>query len=268
MSGIVQYISTMKNSISTIGNTEVNYPLLIYVRFLNTGNVTVKPKISVDIRTLNDFLVDNFVYEDSEVKPGKVEMIEVDWNTTGIQTDNYKAFVNVALGDNVIYEGELSFEILPEGTLTRRGELLSLTSEGEASVGRFIKIFGVFKNTGEIPTDAMLICEIYKDEELIGVENSLESRFLVDEEDTLWSYVMIESYGDYLIKGYVTYSGKKTGVKELSFSLAEQETSPKLLIGFLAIAVVISLLIVFHRPLKRFLSVLLSKFPSHSLSCL
>jgi hypothetical protein len=240
LTGIVQYISFMKDTVSTIGKTEVNHPLSIYVRFLNTGNVIAKPKISIDIRTLNDFSLDNLVYENSEVLPGKVETIEVSWDSKETPTDNYTALVNVALEDNIIKGEALSFEILPEGALSRRGELLDLSQQGKASVGIFLKILALFKNTGEIPTNAMLVCEIYRDGGLIDVENSPNSLLLVGEEKSLTTYVKVESYGNYLIKGYVIYEGKTTDTKELSFSVVNQGSSLKLIV-FLAVIIVVTL---------------------------
>lgn len=240
LTGIVQYISFLENTVSSIGKTEVNHPLPIYVRFLNTGNVIAKPKISVNILTLDDFSIDNLVYEDSEVLPGKVETIAAQWDSKETPIDNYTALVNVALGDNIIKGEALSFEILPEGSLSRRGELLSLSQQGKASVGIFLKILALFKNTGEIPTSAYLVCEIYKGGDLVDVENSPNSLLLVGEEKSLTLYVKVESSGNYLIKGYVVYEGKTTDAKELSFSVVNQGSSLKL-IGFLAVIIGVAL---------------------------
>ena len=210
------------------------------MRFLSTGNVIAKPKISVNILTLDDFSIDNLVYEDSEVLPGKVETIAAQWDSKETPIDNYTALVNVALGDNIIKGEALSFEILPEGSLSRRGELLSLSQQGKASVGIFLKILALFKNTGEIPTSAYLVCEIYKGGDLVDVENSPNSLLLVGEEKSLTLYVKVESSGNYLIKGYVVYEGKTTDAKELSFSVVNQGSSLKL-IGFLAVIIGVAL---------------------------
>ena len=208
VSGTVDYIAAE--------DTEVNYPLPIKVLFHNTGNVAVNPEISATIQG-KDNVIDTLSYSGTRVNAGQAETIIARWNNTGIEPGNYTARVRVLLAKTSIKESEIPFMIFPSGTLSRQGNLTALLYEGVPAVGTVLKITGTFENTGRIETKAKLMGEIYRDGTLTDTFTSDELIIPLYAKLDLVHYLKLETPGDYTIKAYVLYEGKKTPQKELSF---------------------------------------------------
>ena len=203
----------------TTTDTEIDYPLKIKVLFQNEGNVVAKPKIAVTI-TKDGELIDNFVHDETGIKPDTKDTITVLWNTTEQRTGDYTADVEVSLGDEVLADKNLPFKILPFGSLTRQGEITSLTTEGEPMINRVIKILTDFENTGKIDSRTTFKGEVYCDGEFVDVIESNEMLVEIDETGRLTSYYKILAPGKYVVKGCVLYEGKETGTKEITFDVA------------------------------------------------
>ena len=201
-------------------DVEVNYPLRIMVEFKNTGNVVATPQIGVEI-SKDDEAIGSFISAEAKVKVANSEIISVEWDTTGRELGDYLARAAVSLGGEVIATEELNFAILPVGTLTREGVFTELALEGNPKLGTIAKIQATFFNTGQIDTKARFIGEVYCDNELVDTPEGEEVLIPVGQRDALTSYFKPDEPGDYDIKGYVNYEGKKTEVKEMSFTIGE-----------------------------------------------
>ena len=212
-----QILTGAVKSITAI-DTEVNHPLTIKVEFQNTGNVVAKPVVNVDI-SRDGTPVDGFTYSEMAVAPTKKEIIPVEWDTTERNSGDYVAKVSVMLGEKVLETKDLQFKLLPAGTLSRQGNLTSIATESEPTIG-MVKILAVFTNTGEIDTKARFAGEVYRDGNLIDTIESNERLVPIRESGTLTSYLKIESPGNYIIKGHVEYEGRTTDTEELSFDVS------------------------------------------------
>jgi len=170
-----------------------------------------------------------------------------EWMTTAANiTADYTANVDVLLNGNIIKSDNLSFQILPVGTLTKSGNLTNIYIEGEPALGNIVKVRAYFTNTGHIETQAKFSAEVYMDNKLVDTISSDELTAPKNEETVLISYLKITEPGDYLIKGKVIYSGKETPVKEVS--LKTGKSTP----GFEGIYLVaIMLLLVMFRGKKK-----------------
>lgn len=244
----------LKGTVKSITTTdiEIDYPLKIKVEFKNEGNVVAKPKIAVTI-TKDGKLVDSFVHDETGIKPDYEDTITVLWNTTGRETGDYTAGVEISLGNEVLTSNDLPFKILPFGTLTRQGELTSLTTEGDPLVGRVIKILADFNNTGKIDSRATFKGEVYRDGDFVDVIESDEMIVEVGETSRLTSYYKIQSSGRYEVKGCVLYEGKETATKEISFDVGS--TKSKGLFGIpgfsgLGLVLIITVLFTMKRRFK------------------
>jgi len=216
LTGIVKHISAR--------DTEVHYPLRIEVLFQNTGNVVAKPTIKTAI-TQKGSVIYSFDHTYEEVRPGALDTLSAEWDTTGMEVGDYGAQVTVSLNNEVLATQELSFKLLPVGTLSRQGDLTEITYEGKPSVGKIIKILAGFENTGEIDTRAKFIGEVYMNGDLIDTIESEELLVPVRNTGTLATYLEIETPGSYTIKGHAIYKGKTTSTKELAFdAVSELET--------------------------------------------
>jgi hypothetical protein len=181
----------------------------------------VKPKIVVTILQNNN-IITSFSHETTSVKPGDTQPINADWKTTAANIPaNYTANVDVLLSGNIIKSDNLSFQILPVGTLTKSGNLTNIYMEGEPAVDTVVKIRAYFTNTGQVDTQAKFSAEVYKDNKLIDTISSDELTAPKNDEIVLISYLKLTSPGDYQIKGKIFFSGKETPVKEYSFKVAK-----------------------------------------------
>ena len=228
----------------TARDVEVNYPLKIKVEFVNTGNVVAQPSIDVAI-SKDGTAIDSCSSAEAKVKVGSRQIIPVEWDTAGRELGDYLAHAAVSLGGEVISTRELNFAILPFGTLTREGVLTELSLQGNPKLGAMAKIQATFFNTGRIDTRAKFIGEAYCDNELVDALESEESLIPVGQEDTLTSYVNLERPGNYDIKGYINYEGKKTELKQISFTLGEAgrglpfSLSTPLIIGVIVVLIAV-----------------------------
>jgi hypothetical protein len=234
---------TVKSMTTT--DTEIDYPLKIRVLFQNEGNVVAKPKIAVAI-TKDGELVDSIVHDETGIKPGYEDTITVLWNTTGRETGDYTADVEISLGNEVLTSKDLPFKILPFGTLTRQGELTSLVTEGDPLVGRMIKVLADFKNTGKIDSRATFKGEVYCDGEFVDIIESDEMIVEVGETSRLTPYYKIQSSGKHVVKGCVLYEGKETDTKEISFDVDSTKSKGLFGIpGFTGLGLVLIITIVY-----------------------
>ncbi|MFV9630837.1 MAG: hypothetical protein ACNYWM_07205 [Methanosarcinales archaeon] len=225
----------------TIADTEHNNPLKVKVIFENTGNVIVNPKIDVIIYQ-NENEVHRYVHQSTEVKPTLTETIIAIWNTTSSNVpDDYIANVTVSLEGRTIVSNNVPFKILPFGSLTRQGNLTEIIVEKEPVIGTPLRIGAVFKNTGMIESSAKFSGEVYRDGDFIDTIMSDELLVEINKEVMLTSYFKPESAGDYLIKGKVTYAGKETPVKEVTFIVPKDKSMP----GFGGISGVIMVITLF-----------------------
>jgi hypothetical protein len=200
---------------------EPGLAMRVEVNFQNTGNVGVQPKVECQVNNTDNVQVAAFSSDNFTVKPDSQGNIPVVWSTaTDQKTGDYVASVKVSLGDKILATKEVSFKVLPPGTLTKTGELVSLNYAGQPLVGSMLKIQSEFHSTGQADVLAKLISEVYYNGILVDTLNSENTLVPVGQTGTLISYLKLDKTGQYSIKAYVSYEGKQTGVKEIDFNAA------------------------------------------------
>jgi hypothetical protein len=212
LQGKVEYISA--------GDTEIGYPVYFETLFVNTGNVIAAPEMQITVEN-NLTQVDSFSYKSPGINPNVREVVRIPWNTTGMEEGDYNATVSVFLGTEKLTVRNVSFEILPKGTFTRQGNMTQLKYTGDAKPNELLKITGVFENTGVIVTSAKLIGEVTMGDKLIDTFTSEEIQVPPFGTEDLVSYLRLSDPGQYTVKAYVLYEGKKTNTSELSINIAE-----------------------------------------------
>ena len=223
----------------TVSSGEVKYPpVKIAIRFRNTGNVVARPTVKVDIADKKGNPIDSFTYSETSIKPGRRGLIQLEWDTSEVNPGDYQATITILLDGEVLAREEKAFTVFPYGTLTRKGLLTNLSYVGEPALEGTIKIMGKFKNIGLINTEAKLICEISCNGKLVDIVESEPLEVSVGEEETLVCYLKIGEPGDYTVKSYVVYDGKRTDSRELSFAVSKpMDTYPILIVTTLTIVV-------------------------------
>ena len=201
-----------------VRDTEVDIPLGVEVGFKNTGNVVVTPEITAVI-SRDGTVIDTISEAKTPVRPTFTERIVVHWPNEGLAAGTYQADVTVSLRGAVLAEEGRTFAILPLGSLTRQGELTDLGYEGALTVGKPIKITGLFKNSGSIATRARLSGEVYRGGSLVDVISGDEMTVLVFSENPLTAYYTPKEPGEYTMKTCAVFEGKTTDSKDMVFTV-------------------------------------------------
>lgn len=210
-----------------VDDAEVDQPpVRLRIQFQNDGNVQATPLVDWRIKDASGAEVGRVTYDDSITQPGFVQDLVVEWDPTGQPEGAYTAVVNVSLRDTVIDERELTFDLLPVGTLTRSGELDNLYLEGEPQADTVGKLVGAFRNTGEIDTRAVFTAEVYHGDQLIEVVESQERLVAVGKLALLEGFFDIGDAGDYRVRGKVVFEGKETETLNLEFSAVAPASNP------------------------------------------
>ncbi|MDG6219293.1 MAG: hypothetical protein QCI00_07620 [Candidatus Thermoplasmatota archaeon] len=243
LSGEITYLEIKDN--------EVGYPILFHIGFLNKGNVIAFPAIYINI-SRGSWYIDNLKHSQTWIDSGRGEIIAIEWDTENREPGAYDARVTIVLDENIIEDQNLSFQILPRGSLTRNGELQNLSFSGNLQVGNTIKIIASFKNTGGIETTAKLIGEVYIDDNLV---DSIESDgYLVKtgRASELISYYKLVELGQYTINGYVLYEGNQTSIKTISFQMGDELFGNVLntILLFIVVIIIFSFILYFYRRKK------------------
>ena len=201
-----------------VRDTEVDIPLGIEVGFKNTGNVVATPEITAVI-SRDGTVIDTISEAKTPVSPTITERIVVHWPNEGLAAGTYQVDVTVSLRDAILAEEGRTFEILPLGSLTRQGELTDLGYEGALTVGKPIKITGLFKNSGSIATRARLSGEVYRGGSLVDVISGDEMTVQVFSENPLTAYYTPKESGEYTMKTCAVFEGKTTDSKDMVFTV-------------------------------------------------
>jgi hypothetical protein len=211
------------NGAST-ADTEAGVPLLLRVYFENEGNVAVAPTIGVII-VRSGQTIDNFNYSNTTVKPGKSDIINIQWDTSQREPADYTAKVNVLLEGLQIYSTDLPFKVLPLGTLTRSGEISYINIAGNRQLGSVSKVEALFKNTGDTDVMARLVGEIYLDNNLVQLLEGEQTLVEKGKQDIIQAYFTPEQAGTYTLKTQVDMGGKKTDVKEVTIEIGAPQVA-------------------------------------------
>jgi len=238
--GIVSIIFPVNISLSVIGeqiltgevtnintnNVEVGQQLIIQIGFLNTGNVIATPIVEVVIIGENHEIIDNFMYSGKDIDIDSDGIINAEWNTTNQTIGNYTANVKVLLDKTILTQQNLTFKLMPPGSLTPKGEIINLFYLGQPTIGETLILKAEYQNTGQINTRAKFKAEVYRNDELSEI---LESPEDPEEPPTVWVnetynftlYFKPKESGKYKIQSYVVLNeNNKTAVQTLSFEIA------------------------------------------------
>ena len=200
-------------------DVEVGDPLLIQTKFQNTGNVKAQPEIKLQVKNKAGTVVGEGTYSDKAVGPGQTNTIESQWDTSGKDLGAYVASVAVTLGGNQIHTQEVPFEIVAEGTLRGQGDHQKNTHDNSPEPGGVAEIAAHFENTARTETSASFVFEVYYKDQLLDAVTTPEEPVQPGEVAAIKASVNVVEKGKYTVRGKVTFEGKSTEAKELSFSV-------------------------------------------------
>jgi len=221
-----------------VDEVEINFPSQIYIKFKNEGNVRASPNVEVLITKDGRYIdeISSTTHSFPDILPGTIKTYTMDWNTTGKISGNYNANITITLGNNVIYQDNIDFQLFPPGTFTRNGTLLSIAYEGDLKKGAVLKIIATFVNTGEVDTTAKFLGEVYRDGQLIETLESVEKTVRKFQEKPFESYLTLAEDGRYQVRGHILYEGSESNTKELTFDVGFVLSNYYLIILFAVVA--------------------------------
>lgn len=208
-------------------DTEQGLPIQISAGLSNDGNVRISPAAEITLRK-NSRLIKKTSEELSGLAPGSNAISRINLTSEDLEPGNYTATAKILLGNRAVAEKELDFMIYPYGTFSRSGKFQELSLDAEPKTGKTSKLTGKFQNTGSIALKAQLISEIYKGDRLMAAAESDELLVQPGETAELVSYFRPDEQGDYKILSRVSYGGKTTETRQLSFNIP---SAPKLSAG-------------------------------------
>ncbi|MFH1537070.1 MAG: hypothetical protein ABID45_03720 [Patescibacteria group bacterium] len=226
-------------------DTETDKPLYIDYSINNTGNVEWKPdKIELFFTDVLDDTKKSSIEILSEdiplVKPGEFKEI-ISEASHDLSEGAYVGQAKFYYKDELV--GKLSsqqFRVYAPGTLDQAGELISVsTNKTDYKAGEKIKLEAVFKNTGEIPVKALLITEIYKDDELKDLLRGQESIIDKGDEITLPQIIELFKSGKYTLSVYVEYGNRMTETKSVEIVV---KRSISIVISIIILIIVIAII--------------------------
>jgi hypothetical protein len=200
-------------------DVEVGDPLLVKTTFNNTGNVKAQPEIKLQVKNKAGTVVGEGTYSDKAVGPGQTNNIESPWDTSGKDLGAYVASVTVSLGGKQIYTQEAGFQIVAVGTLRGVGVFQKITLENSPDPGGVAEIAAHFENTARTETSASFVFEVYYKDQLLDAVTTPAQPVQPGEVAAIKGSVNVMEKGKYTVRGKVTFEGKSTEAKELSFSV-------------------------------------------------
>ena len=209
---------------------------------INNGNVRTKLNIDIEIFNKEGIKVDNLSETTNYIQPTYIYKSYLRWSTVGKIAGNYTAKFNItSLSGKVIDKKEIIFEILPFGTLERKGILKEIYHKGVLKKGNAVKIIAVFKNNGEADVLATFYADVYKNGNLLDSIQSQKVKVEKYKEVELESVLKIQENADYSITGHVEYEGVET--EEIKYDFVVKEELPYNIIFLLSLITIILILL-------------------------
>ncbi len=221
-----QLLEYIVGSVS-VKDAEVGYPIEFLVSGNNNGNVRVSPHVQIDILNRDKTkILKSADFDCSEILPttGRTDKFEI--SSENLTEGQYWANVTVSLGGKTLKHHLLTFDILVEGALKRKGELVRIANKVWVKVGEVVKIDTVFRNTGELTVNAKFKGEVHLSDKIISVLESDEITVPAGETVNLTTYFTPKEQGRYIVKGEVYYSKKTTFPKEGIINVLPTESKP------------------------------------------
>jgi hypothetical protein len=188
-----------------IKDAEVGYPISVYATLSNDGNVMLSPVLELYVwDQMQQSLLLTKAMEDYTILPTLTQRVYYGVQNT-LTPGQYWASVKVP---QCGFSQLRTFDILNQGEISDKGELVALNSKPWAVAGELVPIIGVFKNTGERPEDVKLKIEIKKGKELVKAIETETLVVLEGETAEFKQYFLADVAGRYEVRGVAYYNKK------------------------------------------------------------
>jgi hypothetical protein len=196
-------------------DTEAGYPIKITATVLNNGNVRINPNFTASIQDLAGKNLITAEYAEKSILPTREDTVEFTIPSKGLEPGKYTANVNIYAKDTLVHNQPLTFNILAKGSWSISAKLDEIKlGSNTLAPSEIVKITASLKNTGQAKLKAKLKCESYLNDKLSDVlsesdEIDVEPNAIGNPE----TYYTPQKAGNYVIRCYALYEGKKTETK-------------------------------------------------------
>jgi hypothetical protein len=219
---------------------EAGYRSRLKSTVANSGNVQIRPNLSVTIRH-GSATVATLGFQDRTVDPGSTASIETDWITTpATATGDYIAHVTASAQGVPLGSRDVRFQVVPFGALRRNGVLESLKVTNKPGPGEAARVEATFRNTGSIETNAVLVGELDRNGHLVRGVTSAPEVVEVGDARTIEVFVNLDVKGHYTFRGRINFEGRQTDARTIAFGVGTQSSRVP---GLLAAAAMLALII-------------------------
>lgn len=237
-----------------VPDVEIGEPIRYSFSVQNSGNVRVRPNISIDIwnqdqSRLVKSIINNYAVD---VLPTTSRIFNGE-SSNSLRIGQYWAYASVApCGNSEI----VSFSVLEKGQIADVGELLRIENKPWASTGEVVPITPIFRNGGQRVVSAKFKGVITLNNRI--VENIDSDFYDVAPGDTINLTVFFtpKKLGQYYISGRVLYNNKLTFEKSsiLNVNTGEEITDINMLyvvVIIIIVIIILLLLIIIRKKRKR-----------------
>ena len=192
----------------SVNSVEKGDNVIFNLNVANTGNVKLKPRVTIDIWNGDQTkIVKKVDTLGKEILPSLKKEISVEVPTTQLDISQYWAEVSAV---DCLSSKLLTFDVLEPGSLKANGALLNILTNKTAKVGDTIPIESIFKNICEKQVSAEFKGQITRNGKIIQLLDSPVSDVEIGKIGLFHFYFTPKGSGTYLVSGRVYYSGKQT----------------------------------------------------------
>lgn len=209
---------------ASIKDIEANQPILLRFGLENNGTVPIQPsKIAVALREAGgkDAVFSHTVEGIEEVPVRQKRDYSIPL-TAPLPLGSYEGTVTFYKNDGSLPIQKIGFEVVPEDTFLRIGELQEFKiQKNEYERGETITFDAVFKNTGQAKVGASLEVELLRKGKLFETVTSETHNVEPESEQRFSIPYRPAKGGQFDAKGRILYEDKRSGEQIVSFTVKE-----------------------------------------------
>jgi len=227
-----------------IDDTEEENLNNFYVTIHNEGNVRISPQVNIKIydkyrtKDVKDvvFKVDEDILPTTTIRSFKQFL-------TNLPQGQYWAEVEIPM---CLYKTTTTFDILNQGGIADKGELIRIDANGWVNTGDIVPINAVFKNLGTRAVSAKFKGKITREDnnKIYKVIDTDLYTVQPDEVTKIESFFNPLEYGKYIVSGVVLYNNKLTYEKSTIINVHGKDKIIKKSISLTPILIIIIIIII------------------------
>jgi hypothetical protein len=235
----------------TIRDSEVGKPIEYYMTVADTGNIRIKPNITIDVWNQDQtklMFSHDLLFNGLEILPTTSRALMNTFNAD-LRVGQYWGYVTIYPCQN----SELvTFNIYEPGTIVDSGEFVRLENQAWAKIGDVVPINAVFKNTGQRVVSAKLKGVVTLDNKIVDTIDSEYYDVVPDNTTAIKVYFTPKKLGQYMITARILYNNKLSYEKSSVLNVNEgTEAFNWLYVLIIIVIIIIVLLLLINIKRKR-----------------